>query len=303
MLMRALSAFGRRVGIRFRMWLLRAWPVGYHRFHHFYLHVRNRAVPYWLDLRNPKTFNEKIIRLKLDRPYANANQLADKLGVREFVASLVGEQHLVPLIGVFDNVDDINWSALPDKFVAKVTSGSGWNVICRSKASFDVGQGADDLRRWMALSYYDFGGDYSYEGIKPRIVIENLLEEPGQDDLLDFKVFCFAGVPRLIQVDVDRSTNHTRCFFDCEWRRVSFSTLFPTYPGEVPRPSQLSKMLDLASRLSEGFAFVRVDLYQIQDRVYFGELTFHHGGGFEPFVPPSYDRILGDMLALPSASP
>jgi len=270
----------------------------YNRLIYYYLHLKCGRVPKPLNLKNPRTFNEKTIWLKMNHRYPNATVLADKHLVKEFVRERVGDRYIIPTIKVFDRAADVNVEELPRTFVLKANHGSGWNVICRDKAEFDFAGLHERLGRWLRTSYYDLGKEYQYRDIVPKIVCEAYLENTQEHPLLDYKVFCFSGKPKLIQVDLDRFTNHKRNFYDLDWELIPFTTLYPRGSGNVPRPDALEEMLSVAETLASGLKFARVDLYWHEERVYFGEITLHHGGGFEPFIPAKYDELLGEYLVL-----
>lgn len=263
---------------------------------YYYLHLKKGYFPKRPDFAKPKTFNEKIIHLKNYCKHPNAQLYTDKFLVRNFVSSAIGSQYLIPLIGVYKKASEIDFSALPEKFVLKANHGSGWNIICKDKSKLNIPNTIKLLNKWLGINYYDMGRDYTYKTIEPKIVAEILMETKNGGDLKDYKIFCFNGEPIYIQVDVDRSTNHTRAFFDLKWNRMPFTTLYPFFEGSIDPPECLEEMIQVARKLSMGFIFLRVDLYEVNGKVYFGEMTFHHGGGFEPFIPAEYDAILGNYL-------
>ena len=252
-----------------------------------------------LDLAHPKTLNEKIQWLKLYDNTPLKSQLADKYRVRGWVAERIGEEHLVPLLGVWNRFEEIDFGRLPDKFVLKATHGSGWNVIVRDKATFDEPRAARQFREWMTLEYcYCFGLELHYKGIEPRIVAEKYLETVGE--IWDYKVLCTDGKPRLIWVDSDRTTEHKRNVYDLDWNQIPLRVRYPNNPTLEPRPRNLDKMVAFAERLSSGFPLLRVDFYEVGGALYFGELTFTSGGGQEPLDPPEWGSRLGDSVTLPT---
>lgn len=250
------------------------------------------------DLRRPRTFSEKLCWLKLRPPEPGARECADKLLVRSHVEARGGAGLLNPLLGVYRRVDEIDPSALPSAFVLKPTHGSGANVICADRAALDWPEARAVLRRALARDYYWVGREPVYRGLERRVVCERFLGAPGEG-LPDYKLFCFEGEPRFVQVDVDRFTDHRRALFDLDWRPLPFGLEYPA-PRALPRPpALLPEMVAAARRLAAGFRLVRVDLYQAEGRVVFGELTFVPGGGRERFLPASADREVGDLLRLP----
>ena len=272
------------------------------RINHTYLHLKSGLIPPVLNLRHPRGYNEKIIFLKLNYRHPNAHVYADKAAVRELVREVAGEKYLIPQLGVYDRAAEIDFTTFPDKFIVKATHGSGWNILCRDKASFDAEASRAKLQQWLNTNYYYYsaGREYQYKDIKPRIVAEQLLQAEDGGEPKDYKIFCFNGEPKFIQVDLDRHTVHKRVFFDLSWARLPFTILYPPYDGSVPPPSSLQEMLTLARKLSKGFPLIRVDLYDVAGHPYFGELTFHPDSGFGPIQPRQFDRILGDYIPMPS---
>lgn len=265
-----------------------------------YLRMKSGYLPRFPNFHYPKTFNEKIVFLKLYHRYPNAHLLADKYAVRSFVKTRVGSSILFPpLYGVFSDPEKIDFDLLPDQFVLKPNHASGLIKFCR-KDKFDRSTIIPLMKKWLSIDYGKIGREYQYRDIDRKIVVEKDMRiEAGTDQLTDYKFFCFNGYPRFIQVDLDRYKNHTRNFYDTEWKRLPFSLLFPNSKKDVPPPSALQDMIQIAKKLSQGMIFARIDLYEVNSYVYFGEITFHPGGGMEPFVPDHYDRIIGDYLQLP----
>lgn len=267
----------------------------------YYLHLKSgQLVPPILRLRNPTSINDKIIHLKRKVRHSDSRVLADKIAVREYVAKRVGEMYLVPLHGEWSRAEDIDFGSLPDRFVLKPNHGSGMVHLCQDKANEDC----DELRRtaakWLSTDYYRVGREYQYRGIR-RVILAEMMLSGVNGDVPDYKFFCFHGKPRFVQVDVGRHTNHQRSFYDMDWNRMPFSWLYPNAPEEMTKPENFDEMKNLAARLSAALPFIRVDLYESNEKVYFGELTFHHGGGFEPIWPRWYGKHLGRLLTLEEA--
>lgn len=266
--------------------------------YYYYEHFKHRKFPKYPNFSKPKTFNEKIIWLKLNKLYNNAYILADKYLVRDYIKDKIGDKYLIPLIGVFSNSKEINFNSLPNSFVLKTNHGSGWNILCDKKKDLNEYEIKRKLDYWLNLNYYNIGLEYQYKKIKPLIICETYLTNNKSNPLIDYKLFCFNGLVKYIQVDIDRFTNHTRKFYDTNWNVQPFSTLYPRSSKNLEKPSCLNEMIEIANILSCEFHFLRVDLYYYEGKIYFGELTFHHGGGYEPFHPSEYDRILGQELKI-----
>jgi len=251
-----------------------------------------------LDLEIPVTFNEKIHWLMLNYRIPEMTRLADKHEVRAYVAARVGDWLLNDLYGVWEDPADVDFDRLPESFVLKVTSGSGQNILCRSKSLLNVEQARVQLRDWMRRNEYWVGREWAYKNIKPKIICEKYLMDEEGHIPCDYKLFCFHGEPRFVQVDTDRFSNHCRDLFDLRWEVLPFSYSYPPSGVQVPRPQCLETMVSIARTLSEGFPFVRVDLYSTHERVVFGEMTWYPEGGLGRFNPEAYDVEIGKLLML-----
>lgn len=250
------------------------------------------------NLRNPKTFNEKLQWLKLYWHNPILSKCADKYSVRAFVHQKGLSSILNDVYKVYEAEDDINLMELPTKFVMKATHGSGWNIICENKNVLNWDKEKVKIRNWLNTNYFYYGREWAYKHIKPRIICEKFLEDENGQPPKDYKIFCFNGVPRFIQVDLDRFSQHKRNMYDLSWNLLDFELLYTKSPEFTEKPQNLEKMIEIAKKLSEDFPFVRVDLYNINGKILFGELTFYPGNGQEPFYPIEYDEIIGDYLIL-----
>jgi len=256
------------------------------------------------DLDDPRTFNEKILWLNLRWRDPRIIPLSDKVAVRTFVRDVVGEEHLVPLIGVYDDPDEMDLEAFPDSFIVKAAHACGWNLVVRDRARLDWPAARRELRRWVTRSWYPLYREWQYRDIPHRLLVERLLLDRHGRVPADYKFFCFRGAEGLrtiIQVDEDRFGDLRRTYFDEDWNRLPVTIFVPAAEGPVPPPERLDEMLGMAARLSEGFCFARVDLYCLQEAVYFGELTFTPTAGMGPYEPPEWDRKMGDLFDLPSS--
>ena len=252
-----------------------------------------------LNLDAPETFNEKLHWLMLKYRPSVVSDLACKYTARGYVARRVGAEVLNELYGVWDDPRAIPFPALPNEFVLKVTWSSGQNVFCRDKSQLDIDGTRRQLAKWMRRSGYWDGREWAYKKIKPRIIAERLLADGDGDVPVDYKFFCFGGKPTIIQVDTQRFTDHRRDLFDPEWQPLPVTLEYPSSGQTIPRPGTLPMMLTIAAALSRPFPFVRVDLYSIEGRAIFGEMTWYPGGGLERFDPGTYDADLGALLVLP----
>lgn len=254
--------------------------------------------PHW---ENPSTFNEQIQWLKVFYKDPLLKICADKYTVRDYVRQTIGESHLIPLISVFDNPNNIPFENLPARFALKASHGSGWNILCREKRSLDVPATKKKLTRWMHSNFYPIGREWAYDGLTPRIVCEEFLAGSEGEPPWDYKFFCFYGIPRYVQVDYARFTHHTRAIYDTKWQRVPCRLEYRLQENDSAPPSTLGKMLEIASALSAPFPLVRVDLYELAGCVFFGELTFYPGKGVERFSPREFDKIFGQWFDLARA--
>ena len=266
-----------------------------------------------LDLENVRTFNEKLQWLKLYRRDPVMTVMSDKYRVRDFLRERGYGQYLNDLYGVYNCTDELikDLPKLPEKFVVKANHGSGGVLRVKNKNRINMKK-LRALDKRLRSNYYCRvrGGkkngeflfsrncEWNYRDIEPCLIVERYLED-GKGGLFDYKIFCFNGVPSIIQVDIDRYGNHTKCFYDTEWNRLSFTIKDPLYKGDIPRPSSLHEMMKFAENISKGFPYLRVDLYNIDDKkIIFGELTFYHLSGFGRFMPEEWDLKLGEMIDL-----
>lgn len=255
---------------------------------------------FWLDINNPKSFNEKIQWLKLYNRKTQYTNMVDKYEAKKYVSERLDQDCIIPTLGIWNTPEDINFENLPQKFVLKCTHDSGSVFICKDKKTFDVERVKKQLQEALNRNYYEKYREWPYRDVKPRIIAEQLLEDESSDDVMDYKIHCFNGVPKLIQVDYDRFTNHKRNIYDAEWTYLDVEILYKTDKGHIiERPRKLEEMLMMASKLSEDMPYIRIDFYYINERIFFGEMTFHHGAGYEPIRPESFGREMGDWIDLP----
>lgn len=266
-----------------------------------YLKMFFRArLGYGLNLEHPQTFNEKIQWLKLYDRNPLYTLLSDKYEVRNFVARTIGGEYLVPLLGVWNRVDDIDFCMLPQKFVLKCTHDSQGVVVCRDKSNFNIENAKEFLKYRLSRNYYYGGREYQYKHIIPRIVAEQYLED-SEGQLKDYKFFCFDGKAKMLFVASDRMVGKTKFdFFDMKFHRLQLKQHYPNSEHLVERPVNFDKMRELAEALTKGFPHCRADFYEVDGRVFFGELTFTHFCGLEPFEPMKWDYKLGSWIKLPS---
>ena len=255
-----------------------------------------------LDLDRPVEFNQKIQWLKVFYRPPILNKLVDKYAVRAYVKEKVGDEYLNELIGVYERVSEVKFEELPDQFVIKGVHGCHFNLIVKDKEKLNPLRSKYLLTKWMNKNQYYRGGlEWAYKDVKPKLIAEKYLEEMGQDIINDYKFFCFDGMPKFVQVDLDRGVYDYRCYYDMSWKKLPFWTERNLYfEGDVEQPQNFSSMIEVATKLAGNFPFVRVDLYNIDGKIIFGEMTFYPSDGRKEFVPEEYNRTIGDYLNLPA---
>ncbi|ANU24790.1 carbonic anhydrase [Planococcus donghaensis] len=252
-----------------------------------------------LNLKKPKRWTEKIQWYKAYYRNPLMKKCADKYEVREYINSKGLNNILNRLYGVFDNTDQIDFDALPNKFVIKTTNGSGTNILCNNKAELDREKVIKTLDLWLKRDSFTVGREWSYKDLVPKIIIEKFLEDKGNlfEGINDYKFMCFNGKAKYIVFDVDRQIDHKRNIYDIEWNFIDVVTDHPNFGDVVSKPEGLSEMLIIANKLAADFPFVRVDLYWVNNRVYFGELTFYPWSGYVQYTPEKFDITLGEQFS------
>jgi hypothetical protein len=253
-----------------------------------------------LNLNNPKTFNEKLQWLKLYDRNPLYTKLVDKYEVRKHIVGVISGEYLIPLVGAWDRFADIDFSKLPNQFVLKCTHDSGGLVICTDKSKLDIEAIRKKIDKCLKRNFYYIGREWPYKNVKPRIICEKYMVDESGVELKDYKIFCFSGEPKIIQVDYNRFVGHKRNLYDTKWNYTPASIQYPTDPKvKIKKPDRLETMLELARILAKDYPHVRVDFYSINNKIYFGELTYHHGSGFEKFEPESLGEQMGSWIKLP----
>ena len=252
-----------------------------------------------LKLKNPQTFNEKLQWLKLYDKNTLYTQLADKYEVRQYVNDKIGEQYLVPLIGVYDSVEHIPFNELPEQYVLKCTHDCGTAIIKNTANKISDRDIKFKLNRALKRDYYYDHREWCYKNIKPRIICEQLIKTQDNNPPRDYKIFCFDGEPKFLFVASDRGRGTKFDFFDIEWNKYPLMQHYPNSDYNIEKPRYWDDMVACAKKLSIGFKHVRVDFYVDQDdKIIFGELTFYHFGALQPFEPKEYDEYFGSLIKL-----
>lgn len=257
-----------------------------------------------LDLEHPVTFNEKLQWLKLYDRNPLYTTMVDKYEVKKYVADIIGEEYIIPTLGVWDDPDEIDFEKLPNQFVLKCNHNSGLGMcICKDKSKLNYDKVRADLRKGLAQDYYLLNREWPYKDVPRKIIAEKYLSDNLETELADYKVHNFSGIPQMILVCRDRfaESGLTEDFFDAEWHHLPMSRI--THPNAsipVKKPITFDKMLELAKKLSKDIPFLRTDFYEVGDKLYFGELTLYPASGFSKFEPNAWDKKYGDLVELPN---
>lgn len=251
-----------------------------------------------LNLNDPKTFNEKLQWLKIHNRKPEYTTMVDKYAVKQYVADRIGEQYIIPTLGVWERFDDIDFENLPKQFVLKCTHDSGGIVICRDKSKLDKKAAKKKLEYYLKRKYYYIHREWPYKNVEPRIIAEKYMTNGDGEDLNDYKLMCFNGKVKTTFVCSDRFSKDGLkvTFYDTDWRRMPFERHYPASKTEIDKPQTYEEMVILAEKLAFGIPFVRVDFYEINGNIYFGELTFFPGSGYEEFTPEEWDKTLGNWI-------
>ena len=253
-----------------------------------------------LNLDNPKTFNEKLQWLKIYDRNPLYVKLVDKYEVRNYIKEKIGEEYLIPLIGVYDKFEDINFGLLPNQFVLKCTHDSGSVFVCKNKEDFNLKEVKKKIKKSLKRNFFYQTREWPYKMVKPKIIIEKYMQEADKSDLTDYKLMCFNGKVKCTIVCANRNGKDglRKDFYDREWNKLPFQKHGKNLEKEMPKPQNYELMVQLAEKLAKDFKFLRVDLYEISGKIYFGELTLYPGAGIEKFEPSEWDEILGSWLKL-----
>lgn len=252
-----------------------------------------------LDIENPISFNEKLQWLKLYDRNFEYTKMVDKYEAKKYVASIIGEKYIIPTIGIYDKFNDIDFEKLPKQFVIKCTHDSGGLIICKDKDKFDKNAARKKINKSLKRNYYYSGREWPYKNVKPRILIEKYMEDIKTKELRDYKFFCFNGLPKFMFLAKDRQIGQTKFnFYDLDFNLLPFTQGHPNDLSKISKPKTFDEMLELSKKLSANIPQIRVDFYEINGKVYFGELTFYHYSGFTKFEPEEWDKKLGDLINL-----
>lgn len=256
-----------------------------------------------LNLSNPETFSEKQQWLKIHYRKPLLTTMVDKISVKSYVANKIGEQYVIPTLGIFDRFEDIDFDNLPDSFVIKTTHGGGNTgvAICQDKRNFNYEMARTKITNSLKANSYIHVREWPYKDVVKRVLVEEMLPLDSHGDITDYKFFCFNGSVDCVMVCIERNISHVKYFyFDKEWNLLKINTYGKSVSSDftLPKPPKFEEMIELASKLSQGLPFVRVDLYNIDGRIYFGEYTFFHGAGFSKNLLPEAENRFGKLLKI-----
>lgn len=251
------------------------------------------------DFKNPTTFNEKLNWLKINNRDSLYTKLVDKYEVKEYVKKVIGG-YTIPTLGVWEHFDDINFDMLPDQFVLKCTHDSEGLVIVKDKSIMDKNAAREKIETALRHNFYYVGREWPYKNVHPRIIAEQYMEDHIDKELRDYKFYCFDGIPKIMYIASNRNSGHVNFdFYDMEFNHLDITPKYPNASEPLRKPEHFKEMIGLAKKLSNGFPHVRVDFYEVDGKVYFGELTFFSMSGLTPFKPAKWDKIMGSWLTLP----
>lgn len=251
------------------------------------------------DLVHPRTFNEKLQWLKLNDRKKEYIAMVDKYEAKRYAAGVIGEEHIIPVLGVWDSFDAIDFESLPEQFVLKCTHDSGGLVICKDKSRLDRKACRKKINACMKRNYYNRGREWPYKNVRPRIIAEKYMMDESGYELKDYKIFNFNGKPEFIQVDYGRFQHHKRNLYDTDWNLLDLEFQYESDKKvNIPKPEMLDEMLACAEKIAKGFPFLRTDFYIAGGVVYFGEITFYPESGFGKFRPEKYDLYYGKKMKL-----
>lgn len=260
-------------------------------------------VGYKLNLNNPITYNEKLQWLKLYYRRPEMVKMVDKYEAKQFAKSLIGEEHIIPTYGLWESFDEINFNSLPSQFVIKTTHDQGGVVICNNKELFDFNRARKIINSRLKRNHFYLSREWPYKDVEPRIIVEKHMCDENTNELSDFKFFCFNGVPKIMFLATERQSGEVKFdFFDMQFNHLDIMQIHEQSGRIFEKPKNFEKMFEIVKTLSKDLPHVRVDLYNINGEIYFGEFTFFHHGGIMPFHPEKWDYILGGWLNLPIES-
>lgn len=252
-----------------------------------------------LNLENPQTFNEKLQWLKLYYRKPVLTIMVDKYKCKKYVANLIGEEHIIPTLGVWDSFDEIDFDLLPNQFVLKTTHDQGGIIICKNKNYFNFEFARKKINKHLKFNHFYLSREWPYKNVKPRIIAEKFMIDENGEELIDYKFFCFHGKPKALFVATERQSGKVKFdYYDMDFNHLNLAQVYETSKRVILKPKEFGQMTKFAEILSSDHPHVRVDFYNINGNIYFGELTFFHHGGHTPFHPEEWDFKFGSWINL-----
>lgn len=257
-----------------------------------------------LDLDSPKTYTEKLQWLKIYDRKDIYTTMVDKFEAKKYIAQKIGAEYVIPLLGVWEDIEEIDFENLPNQFVLKATHDSGGYVICKEKSELDYGYVKKRFKKLLGINYYIGSREWPYKNVKPRVIAEQYMEDKEDGELRDYKFFTFGGVPKVLYITQARGADEETVadFYDMDFKHLPFTIDHDTAQIPPHPPKNFELMKSLAAKLSEGTPQLRVDFYEVNGKVYVGEMTFYHCSGLVPFNPQEWDEIFGEWVVLPEKS-
>lgn len=254
-----------------------------------------------LNLENPKSYNEKLQWLKLYDRKPIYTTMVDKYKVKKYVSDIIGEEYIIPTLGIYNKFDDINFDELPNQFVIKCTHDSGGLVIIKDKKKLNIQEVRKKINKCLKKNFYYSGREWPYKNVKPRIIIEKYMVDDVEKELRDYKFFCFNGNVKFFKVDFNRFIEHHANYYDVNLNIMPFGELdyLPDYKKKIDLSSNIYRMIELAEKMSQNIPFVRIDFYNVNGKIYFGEITFYPASGFGKFEPEQWDTKIGEWIKIP----
>lgn len=254
-----------------------------------------------LNLKSPQTFNEKLQWLKLYNRKPEYTKMVDKYEAKQYVEKIIGKEYIIPTLGIWNKFEDIDFDKLPNQFVLKCTHDSGGVIICKDKKEFEKDKAREEINICLKANYFYRSREWPYKNVKPRIIAEQYMEDNKSKELRDYKFFCFNGKVKCFKIDFDRFLQHRANYYDTSLKILPFGEAIcpPDYNRNLEIPEQINKMIMLAEKLSKDIPFLRVDFYEVNGKIYFGELTFFPASGLGKFTNEEWDKTLGSWIELP----
>lgn len=254
-----------------------------------------------LNLHNPQTYNEKLQWLKLYNRRPEYSIMVDKYAVKKYVEDIIGSEYIIPTLGVWKHFDDIDFDSLPSQFVLKCTHDSGGLVICKDKKTLNKEKAKKQIEHCLKRRYFLNTREWPYKDVEPQIIAEKYMVDESGYELKDYKFFTFNGKVKAMFIATDRGSESETCFdfYDCNFEHLPFENGHPNAKKKIKKPENFDKMIELAEKLGENMPHARIDFYNINGKIYFGEITFFHWSGLKPFVPEEWDYKFGSWIQLP----